>query len=63
MGGHIFAFIKTFHDICRKPDIKLFFDHLVRHAVIMPIDFDMIVDVHPGFFPLGELVAVYRQWF
>jgi len=63
MDSHPFAFIKAFHGIGGYPDVELLLHKLVRHTVIMPIDFHMIINMDRGFFPLGKLIAGRRQRF
>jgi hypothetical protein len=35
----------------------------MRHRVVVVINFDVIVEMHLGLFPLPELIAVSRQRF
>jgi hypothetical protein len=34
----------------------------IRHAVVVLVDFDVVVDVDGGNLPLGELVGLVGQW-
>ena len=48
-------------------DINLFFDKLIRHAVIVAIDLDMVVDIDSGFFPfrgdlISDLLSARSRW-
>ena len=61
MAGHPFVFVKALYGSGRDAHIELFCDQLMGHTVVMPLDFDVVVDMHPGLFPLGILVGANRQ--
>lgn len=46
-----------------KAHIQLMSDERMRHAVIMPINFHVVIDAGLGRFPLGVLIRAGRQWF
>jgi hypothetical protein len=41
----------------------MFFVQLIGYAVIVPVKFNMIVDIYSGFFPLGILISYNRRRF
>ena len=45
----------------RKPHLHQVMDELVRHAVEVTVDLDVVVDADPARFPLGQDVATGRQ--
>jgi hypothetical protein len=47
---------------CCQADVDGLVDQLVRHAVVVVVDLDMVVDVGLGLSPLGVLKSVGRQW-
>jgi hypothetical protein len=61
MHGHALALVEAFYAGGRDPDVDTFFDEAARHGVIMPVHFDMIVDVDRGLLPLGKDVRGARQ--
>jgi hypothetical protein len=61
MAGHPFVFVKALDDSGCKAHVELFCDQLMGHTVIMPLDFNVIVDMDPGLFPLGILIRTGRQ--
>jgi len=38
-------------------DVNLFFDGLIRHAVMVAIDLNMVVYINPGLFPFSILMG------
>lgn len=61
--GHPLALVETFHDVGRQSDLHLLLHELIGNAVIVAVDLHVVVDIHPGFFPLGVFVGLFRQWF
>ena len=61
MAADASVFVEAFDDVGSKAHIDLFFDQPVRHAVVVALDFDMVVDVDPGLFPFGKGVGLGRQ--
>ena len=57
VAGDPFAPIKAFDDGRGHPDIQLFFDQPAGNAVIMAVDFKVIINVDRGLLPLGKLVG------
>ena len=41
-----------------KPDIEFFALQFIRHAVVVIVDFDVVVDVDGGDLPLSVLVGL-----
>ena len=62
MAGHALAFAKGLHGVGRKPDFEFFALEFVRHAVVVIVDFDVVVDADGGDLPLGVFVGFVRQW-
>src|SRR4029453_9606903 len=46
----------------RDPDAELFIGEAIRHAVVMVLDLDMIVEPGPAQTPLGIDIRLRRQW-
>lgn len=63
MTGDAFSPVKYFKRLCSQAHINLTADMLIRHAVIMAVDFDMIIDVDPCLAPLCILIQMGRQRF
>lgn len=61
MAGHSLAQVETFNGFLAQTNLHLFFDQLIRHTVIMAICFQVIVNIHQGFFPLAILIGCRRQ--
>ena len=62
MGGHALAFVEGLHGMGSQAHIEFFAQQSKRHAVVMFVDFDVLVDVDGGDFPLGVFVGFLRQW-
>src|SRR5438445_9581255 len=60
VGGYALAFAKGLHDVGREPDLESFAFEFIWHAVVVLVDFDVVVDVDGGDLPLGVLVRVLR---
>ena len=54
------AFMETFHTVGGEPHIDPLADQRIRDGIIMMIDFDMVIDVHGGFLPVGVFIG--RGW-
>ena len=54
--GDPLALMETFHRAHGHTHVHLRFDQPIRHRVIMPIDFNVIIDMNPRLFPFGEFV-------
>ena len=63
MTGHPFVFVKALQGAGRNAHIELFLDQQAGHAIVMSVDFNMIVDIDTSLFPLGVLVWANRQRF
>src|SRR4030065_1224604 len=61
MVGHALAFAEGLHGVGRKPDFESFALQFTRHAVVVLVDFDMVVDADGGDLPLGVLVGLLRE--
>ena len=62
MAGHALAFAKGLQGVGRKPDFEFLALQLIRHAVVVLVDFDVVVDADGGDLPLGVFVGFLRQW-
>ena len=63
MRGHALALDKNLDGPGRQPHLDLLLRKAVRHAVIMPLDIDVIIDADPADAPFGEHVRLHRQRF
>jgi hypothetical protein len=63
VAGHAGIFVKAFYRALGVAHIELFTDQPKGHAVVMALDFHMVVDVDGGLFPFSELVGLIRQRF
>jgi len=61
MTGDATVFEKYFHDTRCQPHLHLFFDKLIGNAVEVIVDFDVIVDVDPGFLAFGVFIGCGRK--
>ena len=61
VGGHPLAFLERLHRMGGQPDIEFLAQEPKRHAVVVFVDLDMIIDVDGGHFPLGVLVKFFGQ--
>ena len=61
MACHPLAFGEKFHRIRAHPHVQLLAHQLVRHAVVVAVDLDVIVDSHPRLLPLCIEKALRRQ--
>ena len=52
MAGHALAF-QGFDRMGRQPDFEFLLLQLMRHAVVVIVDFDVVVDADGGDLPLG----------
>lgn len=62
MAGHPLALLEDLHGVGGKPDLELLTLQFMGHAVIVIVDFDVVVDVDGGNLPLGIFVGFVRQW-
>ena len=58
MAGDALAGMQDLHRRPGQPDVDLGPDELVGDAVVVVLDLDVVVDVHAGLLPLGELIAL-----
>ena len=63
MACHPLIFEEHFHSGTAQAYIELLSYQLIGYAVIVAIDLDMVVDIDPGFFPFGILVATMGKRF
>ena len=60
-AGHALAFLEGLHGMGSQPHFEFFaLAARKRHAVVMFVDFDVVVDVDGGDFPLGVFVEISR---
>jgi hypothetical protein len=60
VAGYPCAVVEEFNRLAGHPDIELLLDQGVGDRVIVPFDLDMVVDIHPSFFPLGVFIG--QRW-
>ena len=63
MTGDALASVEALDGAGGDADVELAFNEVVRYRVVMALDLDVIIDVHPGFLPLGVFVRCGRQRF
>lgn len=57
MGGDAFAVVKDFNGGGGELGVDGLTAEAARDAVVVEVDFDVIVDVDSGLFPFGEFVG------
>ena len=62
LAGHAFAFSEGLHGVGGQPNLELFALQFMRHAVVVIVDFDVVVDADGGDLPLGVFVSFLWQW-
>ncbi len=63
MGGDTLTPGVNLHGAGREPNLDGFLREAVGHAVIVPVDIDMIIDTDPANAPLGKDIGLDRQGF
>jgi hypothetical protein len=58
MASDACALVEEFHDLRTQPHIELLLDQRIGHGVVMAFDFDVIVNIDPGVFPLGICIGL-----
>ena len=61
MDGDAFALVKNLEHRRRQPHVDRGAQQRIGHAIEVPLDRDVVVDVHLGGLPLGKLVRGGRQ--
>jgi hypothetical protein len=61
VGGDALAGLEQFDGGCGVAGLELLSGELIRNAVVMPVDLDVIVDVGADRFPFRHYVALVRQ--
>lgn len=61
VAGHPLVGVEALDGARRQAHLQLFFHQLIGHRVVMPIDLDVVVDMHPRLLPLGIDVRLLRQ--
>ena len=62
VGGHARTAEEDLHGGGRVARPHRVADECMRHAVVVPIDIDVVVEGDGALFPLGVHVRVHRQW-
>jgi hypothetical protein len=62
MTGHPTVFVKDRNGCGRHAYVELLSPQLVWNAVIVAVNLHMVIDIGGRLFPLGELIAMGRQW-
>ncbi len=63
MSGNPMPFEKDLSRGPRETNIHLFMDELIGNAVVVVIDLDVIIDIDPGFLPVGKDIGLSRERF
>ena len=63
VARHPCALVKDFDDLGTEADLKLLLAQGVGHRVIVPFDFEVIVNIDACEFPLRVGIWPRRQWF
>ena len=58
MGGHALALEEALHRGGGEAHVELVAHQMVRHAVVVAVDVHVVINVHRGALPFGELVAL-----
>jgi hypothetical protein len=61
MGSDTLAAMEYFDSGCGVTGIELLTGELIRNAVVVPVNLNVIIDVGPDCFPFGHHVALGRQ--
>ena len=61
VAGHALAPAQSLEGVGGKAHLEFFAFELVGHAVVVTVDFDVVVDIDGGDLPLGVLVSFVRQ--
>ena len=61
MRGHAFAGVQDLNGRARDPHVHLLAHQRVGHAVVVPQDINVVVNVHARLLPAREFVALLRQ--
>ncbi|MNN07897.1 hypothetical protein D3C81_1207330 [compost metagenome] len=61
VAGHTLVGVEAFHRLRGQAYFELVLHQLVRHRVVVAVDFDVVVDVHSHLFPFGVDVRMLRQ--
>jgi hypothetical protein len=61
MAGHALVGVEALDRLRGQAYFELVLHQLVRHRVVMAVDFDVVVDVYAYFFPLGVDVRLFGQ--
>ena len=61
VAGHAFALVEEFHHLGTQADLELLLDQRVGHRVVVAFDFDVVIDIDAGEFPLGIFIGLRGQ--
>ena len=61
MDGDSLSPVKCFYGSGGQTHVQLLADEPERHAVVMPVHFDVIINVDPRLAPFGKLIRLLRQ--
>ena len=61
VAGDAFPLGEEFHHRGTQADVQLLAHQRVGHGVVVPFNFDMVIDVDTGLFPRGIFVGLRRQ--
>ena len=61
VARHAGALVEEFHHPDTHPHLELLLDERLGHRIVVAVDFNMIINVDAGAFPLGVLIGLSRQ--
>ena len=59
MAGDALPLVEALHGTLAVPGLQALPDQLIGHRVVVTVDLDVVVDVHPHLLPLGEFVGLF----
>ena len=60
MRGHTHVLVEDLQHVAGEPDVHSLVCQGVRDGVVMPVDFDVVVEVDPDLLPCGQSVVGRR---
>ncbi len=60
MTGYPVVFEEDLYGVVSEAHIDLFLDELIRDAVVVVVNFNMVIDIYSGLFPFAVLVGMRR---
>ena len=63
MRGYPLALVKNLHGCWRVANFDFLMHESVGNAVVVRSHFNVVVNVHPGYFELGDFEVIFRKRF